>query len=166
MDAPDVYITNQLHGIGTPNIGTSGSRFGTVYATIFNGEATAAQWGDLAEKYKTKELYESGTVICVSEDDNYDVEQTSEDLCTSTIGVISAQPGYTMNNQQEEGQYVALVGLVPVKIIGKIKKGNFIVPTISGCARAGKPEELAYKIGVCNESSDRTDVRLVKCIIK
>lgn len=161
IDGQDYNVTGDITGTGAPNIGTGGSPFGTFY-----GQATSAQWGDLAEKYRTKELYESGTVVCVSPDDECDVEQTSEDLCSSAVGVISAQPGYTMNNELEEGQYVALVGLVPVKILGTIKKGDFIVPTISGCARAGKPEEIAYKLGVCNETSDRTDVRLVKCIIK
>ena len=96
----------------------------------------------------------------------FDVEESCCDLCTCVVGVVSTKPGLTMNNQQEEGQYIALTGLVPVKVIGPIKKSDFIVPTANGLARAGKPEEIAHKIGVCNETNDSDDVKLVKCIIK
>jgi len=161
IDAQDYNVTGDITGTGAPNIGTSGSPFGTIY-----GEATAAQWGDLAEKYTCKGICDRGTVMCVSEDIEADVEACKKDLCTSVIGVVSTEPGYTMNNQIPDGEYVALTGLVPVKIIGPIKKGSFIVATENGCARAGKPHEIAHKIGVANATDENADVRLIGCIIK
>jgi len=148
-------------GAGTPDLGTVGSPFGTLY-----GEATYALWGDLAEKYRVKEVCDPGTVMCVSKDAEFDVELCDVDLCPAVVGVVSTKPGYTMGNHLEEGQYIALTGQVPVKVIGPINKSDFIVPAGGGCARAGKPEEIAYKIGVANGSDDSAIVKLVDCIIK
>lgn len=154
-------LTSITAGAGTPDLGTVGSPFGTLY-----GEATYALWGDLAEKYRVKEFCDPGTVMCVSKETEFDVELCDQDLCTSVVGVISTQPGLMMGNKLEGGQYVALTGLVPVQVIGPIQKSDFIVPAGNGCARAGKPEEIAYKIGVANGSDDSADCKLVDCIIK
>lgn len=163
MDFYGINTKSTITADSTPDLGETGAGngFGTLY-----GEATSAQWGDLAEKYKSKVAYDPGTVVCVSPDPEFDVEQSCCDLCTCVVGVVSTKPGFTMNNQVEEGQYIALTGLVPVKVIGPIKKSDFIVPAAEGYARAGKPDEIAYKMGVCNESNDSADVKLVKCIIK
>lgn len=160
-DGDFIPYTTSVYDIGSP-----GRLVNTVYAVTIEGETTSALWGDLAEKYTTKEVYDEGTVVSVSPDDDIDVQASCEDLCTSVVGVISLKPGYMMNSGLENGQYVALTGLVPVKIVGPINKSDFIVPTINGCARAGKPEEISYKIGVANEYNDKEDIKLVKCIIK
>ena len=61
MDFYGINTKDTITADGAPDLGESGSPFTTLY-----GEATYAQWGDLAEKYKTKEAYDPGTVICVS----------------------------------------------------------------------------------------------------
>jgi len=161
MDYYGVNIKDLVTGEGTPDLGTVGSPFGTLY-----GEATSAQWGDLAEKYVSKEQYERGTVISVSADPNFDVEMCNYDLCYSVVGIISTQPGFTMGDKLKDGQYVALTGLVPVKIFGAINKSDFIVATFNGCARAGTPDEIGHKIGVANETNKNEGIKLVGCIIK
>ena len=161
MDFYGVNVKDDITGEGTPDLGTVGSPFGTLY-----GEATSAQWGDLAEKYRSKEVCDPGTVMCVAPDTEFDVQASCQDLCTAVVGVVSAQPGFTMGDKLKEGQYIALTGLVPVKVIGPIQKSDFIVATVDGYARVGKPEEIAHKIGVANSSDDSAAVKLVDCIIK
>lgn len=159
MDFYGINAKGDITGSGTPDLGTEGSPFGDLH-----GRATSAQWGDLAEKYKCEGY--RGTVMCVSKDSDKDVEVCQEDLSTAYIGVISTRPGFKMNSALQDGQYVGLVGLLPVKIIGSINKRDFIVPTKDGCARAGRLHEIAHSIGVANETNLEPRMKLVQCIIK
>lgn len=147
------------------DIGAVANRAKAIYAVTFSGEATTALWGDLAEKY-TSNTDEVGTVVCVSSNPELDVEECNEELCTSVAGVISKAPGFIMNDGLSEGKLVGLVGRLPVKIMGKIDKKDFIVSAGNGCARAGKKGEEAFKIGICNQSKNVEEVELVECIIK
>ena len=130
------------------------------------GEATSAQWGDLAEKYSCKGQCEPGTVMSVCCDEEADAEACKNDLCVSVIGVISAKPGFKMNEQLVDGKFIALTGKVPTKVIGPIEKGDFIVATEGGCARAGQYDEIGHKMGVALETSSEAGVKLVECVIK
>jgi len=161
MDFYGINVKADITADSSPDLGTVGDPFGEMH-----GEATSAQWGDLAEKYRCKGEHEEGTVMCVSKDPEIDVEACDVDLCTSVVGVISLRPGFRMNDALYNGQFVGLTGLLPVKIIGSIEKSDFIVPTKDGCARKGKPEEIAHKIGVANETKDDKGIKLVECIIK
>jgi len=161
MDFYGINLKDDVTADGTPDIGTVGDPLGTVY-----GEATSAQWGDLAEKYTCKGECDKGTVMCVSKDVEVDAEACSEDMSPSVIGVISFQPGFKMNDNLWKGKFIGLTGRLPVRIVGAISKGDFIVATKDGCARAGKSHEIAHKIGVANESNSDTAIKLVECVIK
>jgi hypothetical protein len=161
MDFYGINLTNDVTAEGTPDLATVGNPMGTMY-----GEATSAQWGDLAEKYTCKGECDKGTVMSVSSDVEVDAEPCSTDLCPAVIGVISFQPGFQMNESLWNGKFIGLTGRLPVRIVGGIKKGNFIVATKDGCARAGKSHEIAHKIGVANESNPDTEIKLVECVIK
>lgn len=161
MDFYGINAKANITAESSPDIGTASDPFGEVH-----GEATSSQWGDLAEKYRTKGEHEKGTVMCVSKDPEIDVEACYEDLSMVCIGVISTRPGFKMNDALYDGQFIGIAGLLPVKVVGPIEKRDFIVPTIDGCARAGKPEEFAYKIGVSNETKTDEGIKLVECIIK
>lgn len=161
MDFYGINLKADVTADGTPDVGTNLSPLGTIY-----GEVTAAQWGDLAEKYTCKEECEPGTVICVSREEGFDVEPCLEELSMSVIGAISTKPGLIMNSALV-GEFVALTGRLPVKVVGPVYKGEFIVAAGNGCARAGQgTDELFYKIGVANETNLDTGVKLVECIIK
>ena len=161
MDFYGINLKDDVTAEGTPDLGSVSYPMGTLH-----GEATSAQWGDLAEKYTCKGECDKGTVICVSKDVEVDAEASSEDLQKSVIGVISFQPGYTMNDNLWRGKNIGLTGRLPVKVVGAINKADFIVATKDGCARAGKTHEIAHKIGVANESNSSEEVKLVECVIK
>jgi len=161
MDFYGINAKADITAEGTPDLGTVGNPFGDMH-----GEATSAQWGDLAEKYTCKGECVQGTVMCVSKDVEVDVEPCQEDLSTSYVGVISFNPGFKMNSNLWNGSYVGLTGLLPVRIVGPINKSDFIVATKDGCARAGKAHEIAHKIGIANATNSDTEIKTVTCIIK
>jgi hypothetical protein len=168
MDFYGINLTGNMD-IETDNlydIGEVAKRVKVVYAVTFDGETTSAQWGDLAEKYTCTEACRVGTVMCVSSNTDADLEPCQEDLAPNYVGVISAKPGFLMNKKLKDGLIVGLVGRLPVQIVGPIKKGDFIVPTAIGCARAGIAGEEQFKIGVANASKENSKVAVVECIIK
>jgi hypothetical protein len=81
------------------------------------------------------------------------------------IGVISGKPAFKMNSDLEGGQYVALKGRVPVKVIGKIKKGDRLVPADNGCAVRAEPHNYTEVFGLALDTSDDTSVKLIESVI-
>jgi len=161
MDFYGINTKANITASGTPDLGSSGNPFNDLF-----GCASSAEWGDLAEKYKCKGDFEKGSVMCVSKDPLFDLEECNEDLSTSYIGVVSTKPGFKMNNALKDGDFIGLTGLLPTRIVGPINKGDFIVATVSGCARAGKDHEVLHKIGVANETNTNEGIKTVVCIIK
>ena len=152
----------------TRSIGTSGLRYNTVWATTFDGTASAALYSDLAEKYTNVDGDQSeGTVVSktISVNPNYQVEVTKKGCDFRVLGVVSCKPGYVMNSGSTH-QAVARVGMIPVRVIGPIVKGDFLVSShVPGCARAGRMSELEYKFGWADESSSGVGELLINCIL-
>ena len=106
---------------------------GNINGTFFNGQATSAQYADLAEIYKADDDYEAGTVVKLGGE--FEITQTTSPEDVGIFGVISTDPAYLMNSDSE-GLPVALTGRCPVKVIGPVAKGDRI--TSSGTAGFGK----------------------------
>jgi hypothetical protein len=124
----------------TRNVGTSSLRYNTMYATTFDGTATAAQYADLAEKYLADAEYEVGTVIAVGGE----AEVTAANLnnAHSVLGVVSEAPAFLMNKDLENGTAIALKGRVPVCVTGEVKKGDRLAPsTIPGKAHTNNKKD-------------------------
>ena len=97
---------------------------GNFSAGVITATATAARYADLAEKYATDTDYEPGTVVVFGGEK--EVTVTDEANSAKVAGVISTDPAYMMN-KDAEGQYVALRGRVPCKVIGPVAKGDTLV---------------------------------------
>ena len=124
----------------TRNVGTSSLRYNTMYATTFDGTATAAQYADLAEKYTADEEYEIGTVIAVG--GKAEVTAANLNNAHSVLGVVSEAPAFLMNKDLENGTAIALKGRVPVRITGEVKKGDRLAPsTIAGVAHTNNKKD-------------------------
>jgi len=93
-------------------------------AGTFSGTATEAQYADLAEKYESDQNYQPGTVVVFGGEKEITVTNIENDY--KVAGVISTDPAFMMN-KDAEGQYVALRGRVPCKVIGPVKKGDILV---------------------------------------
>ncbi len=122
----------------TRNIGSSSLRYNTMYATTFNGTATSAQYADVAERYAADAAYEPGTVVVFGGEN--EITASTEIADRRMAGVISTDPAYMMNSDagsDETHPYVALVGRVPCKVVGEIKKGDMLTSSnVPGHAQA------------------------------
>jgi hypothetical protein len=134
----------------TYNIGSASLRAATVFATTFDGTATAAQYSDLAERYTVGDCceLEPGDVVCICDHEDHDICKCNQDADDSVLGVVSANPAFMMNKDAGDDKtapYIALRGRVPVKICGTVKKGDLLIScSTSGCARAiSKPEKYS-----------------------
>jgi len=117
------------------NLGTSGRRWNTVYATVFDGTATSARYADLAENYLADLSYKAGTVLVFGGDEEVTTTVTKSDH--RAAGVVSTEPAHLMNSDLQGDNVVALAlqGRVPCNVIGKVRKGDIIVT--SGVAGYG-----------------------------
>jgi hypothetical protein len=129
-------------------------------AVLFQGTATAARYADLAEKYLADNDYETGTVVSIGGEKEITASSTGE----RAIGVISANPAFMMNKDLEGGVYVALKGRVPVKVMGTVQKGQYLIASDNGIAVATLDQHHAV-FAIALESSDNESVKLVESVI-
>jgi hypothetical protein len=143
---------------------TTGNFSGTVTAGLFSGTATQARYADLAEKYTADADYPAGTVVKIGGD--AEITMTTEHADTEVFGVISTDPAYLMN-KDIDGLPVALQGRVPVKVIGKVKKGQRLTSSdVPGLAWAADDETpLQAIIGRSLENKDNGNEGVVEAVI-
>jgi hypothetical protein len=98
-----------------------------LYSTTFSGNATTANYADLAENYLADNTYEEGTVLIFGGEQ--EVTQSTVFNDRRVAGVVSLKPAYLMNNELvgEHVVAIALQGRVPVKVIGRVQKGDMLV---------------------------------------
>jgi hypothetical protein len=132
-------MTGDILVSGTVNFGSSGNRVATVFATTFNGTATAAEYADLAENFRPDNNYAPGTVVALGGVE--EITAVNEELSDSVFGVVSTRPAYLMNSAQDGGAPVAVAGRVPVRVLGLVNKGDRLVSAGNGMARAASDDE-------------------------
>jgi hypothetical protein len=130
---------------------------GDIFARLFQGTATSAQYADLAEKYLADAEYEPGTVVVVGGEQ----EVTASSLGKRALGVVSTNPAYMMNSELSGGTYIALKGRVPVKVYGRVNKGDELVAGNAGNAIIGEGKVFAIAL----ESNDDPGVKLVEAVV-
>ena len=103
---------------------------------VLSTTATKARYADLAEMYIADQAYEPGTVLEFG--GIYEVTLTSHSMSTAVAGVVSTNPAYLMNSNLKSNftVAVALMGRVPVKVIGSVKKGDMLVSASNGFAQS------------------------------
>ena len=140
---------------GVITSGVSATFSGNVAGQYFNGIATQAQYADMAEIYSSDVDYEAGTVVKIGGEK--EITQTLEHADVESFGVISSNPAYLMNSEAT-GQPVALAGRVPVKVIGKIAKGERLVSSdVPGVAWGVADEDVDIKAIIGRSLEDKTD---------
>jgi hypothetical protein len=121
------------------NLGSTGMWFNTFY-----GVSVQAQYADLAERFETDQPYIPGTVVALG--GTKEITAATEELGEDVFGVISTRAAYLMNGaagSDETHPPVAVNGRVPVRVIGKIRKGDRLVSAGNGLARAGSKTEVS-----------------------
>lgn len=126
-----------------------------IYANVFQGIASSADYADLAEKYLADAEYLVGTVVTIGGEK----EVTACTVGDRAIGIVSANPAYMMNSGLEGGIYIALKGRVPCKVIGQVKKGQRLVAGTNGAAQVAynsSSDVFAIALGTSNEPGEKT----------
>jgi hypothetical protein len=131
---------------------------GDIAANLFQGTATKARYADLAEIYKTDQEYPVGTAIAVGGEEEARTASASD----FAIGVISDKPAYLMNSEAE-GQAVALKGRVPVRVQGRVSKGQAVYAWQNGISSTITTNAL---IGIALETNNDEGEKLVECVLK
>jgi hypothetical protein len=148
------------------NIGNSSRRYNTIYASVFNGTATEAFYADLAENYLGDEKYEAGTVLVFGGANEVTTTDVKGD--TRVAGVVSENPAHLMNSMLVGDTVVplALQGRVPVKVIGKVSKGDMLVTSaIPGYAVASHDPKVGQVIGKALKSKEGSDKGVVEAVV-
>jgi hypothetical protein len=139
------YNTNQLTIVGNANLQTTvttaittggNTTAGTITGnwTLTSGSRLTATYADLAEYYSADEAYLPGTVL----EFGGEKEVTIAGIETNKLaGVVSTNPSYVMNGdlRTQFPVILALVGRIPVKVIGKVSKGDMLVSAGNGLAK-------------------------------
>lgn len=128
---------------GTRNIGSTGTKFGNIYANYLIGTSIQAQYADLAERFESDDSYPAGTVVAIG--GAKEITVASTELSEDVFGVISTKAAYLMNadaGDDDTHPAVAVNGRVPVRVTGRINKGDRLVAAGNGLARAGNKNEI------------------------
>ena len=132
---------------------------GNVNATNFVGDAISALYGDLAERFTADQAYIPGTVLQLG--GSAEVTLEDQDLSEQVFGVVSTQPGYIMNARAGSDPLhpaIAVSGRVPVRVLGRVGKGDRLVSAGGGLARAGSKSELTAWNVIGRSLEDKLDL--------
>jgi len=153
--------TNVVHRSGDETI--NGTK---TFTSDIMGTAYRAYWGDLAEYYDADNEYPVGTLMTFG--GNKEVTIATED-CNA---VVSSEPGVILNSGEsfEHPCKLALVGRVPVRVVGTCKKFDYLqLSEFPGVARA-LPNLDDFKfnniIARALEDKDSEEESLVLCVVK
>jgi hypothetical protein len=112
---------------------------GNFSAGVITATTTAARYADLAERYTADADYEPGTVLVFGGD--VEVTQATNKYDKRIAGIVSTDPAFLMNESLEDGVSVGLVGRLPCKVVGEIRKGDLMVSSATpGHAEAWRDE--------------------------
>lgn len=141
------------------NIGSSAKYFNTVFA-----QATTALYADLAECYAADAEYDSGTVVMFG--GSSEITFCNQDACPQVAGVISTKPAYKMNSGLESPHVatIALIGRVPVKVLGPVTAGAMMVSAGNGHARAEINPAMGTIIGKAIQSFEG-DAGIIEIVV-
>ena len=160
--------TPTFAGIVTTSISTgAASTAGTVTGrwSLTTGSRFEATYADLAEYYEADAEYEVGTVLVFGGDK--EIMQSTQHRSTRVAGVVSENPAYTMNADCPGiATPVALQGRVPVKVIGKVAKGDMLVASaIPGHAIVDNDPKVGTVIGKAVGEKLNSDKGLVEVVV-
>jgi len=155
------FVTAATGNLGakTDSVFTYNSSNGTLGATTFSGVATSAQYADLAEIYVADEELAPGTVVVVGGEAEITAAGPDDEYIA---GVISTAPAYLMNSAVD-GEAVALVGRVPVRVVGAVTKGEAVFATHHGKASTNGQGKI---VGIALETNSDLGEKNVECMLK
>ena len=142
-----------------------------IRANIVHAVATGAQYSDVAERYSADESMPCGTVVEIGGEQ--EITTAKGEMSENVFGVVSTQPAFMMNasaGNNDSHPFVAMVGRVPVRVIGTANKGDRLVMSeIDGVARTLKDGETAKTervIGRVLQNKIVNDEHTIECVVQ
>ena len=140
----------------------------------FLTNAKEAQYADVAERYHADAVYEPGTVLVFGGE--AEVTESTAKWDKRVIGVVSTAPYCVMNSPHRQPELtdelhppVALLGRVPTKVVGAIRKGDMMVTSDTpGHAEAWRDEgdpRAGSVIGKAVENTEGEDAGVIEVLI-
>jgi len=140
---------------GTTSGNVTIDSYANIHANVATLTATAARYADVAERYEADAQYDAGTVVVFGGDK--EISMANGEYDHRVAGVISSAPAFMMNKDAGDDAthpYVALMGRVPCKVTGTIKKGDLLcTSSMAGHAMAGEAK-CGHMIGKALEDFD------------
>jgi hypothetical protein len=142
-----------------------------IRANIVHAVATGAQYSDVAERYAADETLPCGTVVEIGGEQ--EITTAKGEMSENVFGVVSTQPAFMMNasaGNNDSHPFVAMVGRVPVRVIGTANKGDrLVLSEIAGVARTLKDGETAKTervIGRVLQNKIVNDEHTIECVVQ
>ena len=114
-----------------------------IRANIVHAIATGAQYSDVAERYAADDYIQKGTVVSIGGTE--EITTATEEMSENVFGVVSTQPAFMMNasaGNNDSHPFIAMVGRVPVRVIGLARKGDrLVLSDTKGVARVVRANE-------------------------
>lgn len=153
-ESADTFAAVNTSEDGTTAGNVTIASYADMRVNTLTGTATAAQYADLAENYSADAEYAPGTVVCFGGE--HEVTLCDHDGDRKVAGVVTSNPAYLMNAEMEADNVcaVALQGRVPVKVTGKVAKGDMMVAAGNGMARAEEDPKMGSVIGKALQDHD------------
>ena len=135
------------------------------YWSLVGTSRLQATYADLAEYYEGDQEYEPGTVLVFGGDK--EVTTTDQINDTRSAGVVTTNPAYIMNSEQTGLKVcIALAGRVPVKVVGRVKKGDMLTTSATpGFAVKALTPTLGAVIGKALEDKDYGEAGVIQVAV-
>ena len=148
----------------TYDLGSTTGWWNNIYGTAIH-----ARYADVAERFAIDTPQPPGTVVELGGVN--EVCAVGEELSENILGVISTNAAYLMNSgagSDATHPPIAVSGRVPVRVIGKVKKGDRLVSAGNGLARAGARNEISpwNVIGRALTSKTTDDEGIIEATVK
>ena len=151
-----------------------------ISCNVLNGISVQARYADIAERFHADTDMEAGTLVEIGGAN--EVTTTKTFCSTNVFGVVSTNPAFKMNSvagTSTTHPYVALSGRLPVKVVGKVNKGDRLIASeVEGVAQALRQDYIkhckdtandAYMWGVVGralETKETDEIGLVEAYIQ
>ena len=153
------------------NDGASAATLVDIRANIVHAVSTGAQYSDVAERYAADASLPKGTVVMIGGTE--EITTATGEKNKNVFGVISSQPAFMMNasaGNNDSHPFVAMVGRVPVRVVGMANKGDrLVLSSTAGVARVLAANETAdcnQVIGRVLQSKIDNAEHTIECVVQ